>query len=244
MEYTQLLFYFLIFIVAFVYSSVGHGGASGYLALMALFAFDVSVMKVTALTMNLFVSGVAFFVGYRAGYFRLKLLVPLIIGSMPMAFLGAKLDIAQEAYLLFLGIFLLLAGLRIFFQPEVSFEYTNSVHWYTLVLIGMVLGFLSGMLGIGGGIILSPVLLLFRWAKLREVSVLAAAFIFLNSMSGLLGMYSKTLTHIDTLYILVLIGVAGAISGSYSAMKLFSGRTVKIILTIVLSSAGIKLIFF
>lgn len=238
----ELLFYFLIFVVAFLYSSVGHGGASGYLALMAVFAYDIVVMKSTALTMNLFVAGVAFYMGYKAGYFRLKLLIPFILGSMPMAFLGAKIDIEPKIYLFLLGIFLIIASLRIFIQPDTTFEKTKTPHWSILVGVGALLGFLSGMLGIGGGVILSPLMLLFRWAKVKEVSVISAAFIFLNSISGLLGIVSKGIHLSENIFILVVVGLSGAMLGSYSSVNKFSGKTIRYILSMVLFSASLKLI--
>lgn len=244
MEFIYLLFYFLIFIAAYLYSTVGHGGASGYLALMALFAFETEVMKATALTMNLFVAGIAFFVGYKSGYFRPKLLLPFILGSMPLAFIGANIDIEPRVYKISLGIFLLFASTRILFQAEKKLNTTKIAPWYLLTIIGAILGFFSGMIGIGGGIILSPIMLIFHWAKLKEVSAIAAAFIFLNSASGLAGLLLSGFSVDNNIYMLVGIGIVGAILGAYSSTKLFSGKTIQYILSVVLFSASIKMIFF
>lgn len=244
MEYLDFLFYGLVFLTAFLYSSVGHGGASGYLALMALFAFTPDTMKATALTMNLFVAGIAFAVNFKMGYFKPKILIPFVITSIPMAFLGARLPINPTVYKAILGGFLTLVSLRFLFTSSDKFEITKTPNISILLAIGAVLGFLSGMLGIGGGVILSPILLFFHWAKMKQASAVAAAFIFLNSVAGLAGLFSKGYTADSHLGVMVLVGVGGALLGSYSSAKKFSSKTIQYILTIVLFSAGVKLLLF
>jgi len=244
MEYLDLLFYGLIFITAFLYSTVGHGGASGYLALMAIFAFAPETMKATALIMNLFVAGIAFLVNLKSGNFKLPLLLPFAIASIPMAFIGAKVDLDPHVYKIILGVFLFIISFRfIFFKPS-DFDVVKTPHWGVLMLIGAALGYVSGMIGIGGGVILSPIILIFHWAKLKQASAVAAAFIFLNSVSGIWGLYSNGYKASDNLWILVSIGVFGALLGAYSSTQKFTTKTIQYILTVVLFSAGIKLALF
>ena len=237
----NILFYGLVFIIAFMYSTVGHGGASGFLALMALFSFTPELMKFTALTMNLFVSGTAYAINHRMGNFKFRLLIPFIIASIPMVFLGARMPIDPKVYKMVLGIFLLLVGLRFLLLKPGSFDTAKMPKWWILTIVGAVLGFVSGMLGIGGGVILSPIMLLFHWAKLKEVSATVAAFIFLNSASGLLGLFSTGYKASPDIWVLVAIAIAGALMGSYSSVQKFSTKTIQYILTVVLLWAGVKL---
>jgi len=157
----EILFILAICLVAFLYSSVGHGGASGYLALMALFGIEVALMKPSALIMNLFVSSIAFISFYRAGHFRIRLLLPFIITSIPMAFLGATLEVPPELYKKILGVCLFIAALRIVIRPGEDRE-RKKLSLPIALLAGALIGFFSGMIGIGGGIILSHLLLLTR----------------------------------------------------------------------------------
>ena len=243
MEYFNLLFYVIIFLVAFIYSSVGHGGASGYLALMAIFEFAPETMKATALTMNLFVAGIAFYINTKAGNLKSKILIPLVIFSIPMAYFGAKIHIDILVYQFLLGTFLIIVSILFVFFKAQNFENIKNVKWFILLVIGGILGFVSGVLGIGGGVILSPILLLFHWAKLKEASAIASAFIFVNSLSGLIGLFSTGYIAAPNLWLLVSIGVIAAFLGSYSAVNKLSTKTIKYILSIVLFTAGIKLVF-
>lgn len=244
MQYLDFLFYGLVFLTAFLYSSVGHGGASGYLALMSIFAFSPDTMKATALTMNLFVSGIAFFINFRMGYFKPKILFPFVTTSIPFAFVGARIQLNPTLYKIMLGAFLVIISIRFMFFSSQKFDDVKKANTLVLLIIGAILGFLSGMLGIGGGVILSPILLFFHWSKMRQASAIAAAFIFLNSMAGLAGLISKGYSADKHLWLMVLIGVAGALIGSYSSVKKFNTKTIQYILTIVLLSAGIKLMIF
>ncbi len=151
------LFYVLLFIVAFLYASVGHGGASGYLALMALFNFSPAVMKPTALLLNLFVSMVSFIQFYRGKYFRWKLFLPLVVFSIPMAFLGGMVAIQDPVYKTILGLFLIIPICRFLFFKNTDPKDMKPANLYLLLILGAVIGFVSGMIGIGGGIILSPI---------------------------------------------------------------------------------------
>lgn len=240
MEY---LFLFALLIVAFLYSSVGHGGASGYLAIMALFGTQPELMKSSALILNLFVAGLAFIAYYKAGHFRLNLLLPFVLGSIPMSFLGAKLNIDPHLYKVLLGICLSFAVFRLFLK-NVYCKETRSLAFLWAMLIGGFIGFFSGMIGIGGGIILSPVLILFGWANLKETAAVSAMFILLNSISGLAGLLSSGIQLNPEIYSWIIAGVIGAILGSYMGSFKFSFQKLQYILASVLLFAIVKLFVF
>ena len=232
-----------ILIIAFLYSSVGHGGASGYLAIMALFGTQPELMKSSALILNLFVAGLAFTAYYRAGYFRLKLLLPFVLGSIPMSFIGAKMNIDPHLYKILLGICLSFAVFRLFLKNVVCKEHRNLAFVWAM-LIGAFIGFFSGMIGIGGGIILSPLLILFGWANLKETAAVSAMFILLNSVSGLAGLFSSGIQLNHEIYSWILAGIVGAILGSYMGSFKFSFRKLQYILASVLLFAIVKLFIF
>lgn len=180
-------FYILLFIVAFLYASVGHGGASGYLALMALFSVVPEVMKPTALLLNLFVSLTAFIQFYRAKHFVWKVFLPLALASVPMAFVGGLITIDATLYKKILGLLLLFSVVRLLIPSKKNIADLQPSHFYGALLMGGVIGLLSGMIGIGGGIILSPLLLFFKWTDQKQTAAISALFIFVNSASGLMG---------------------------------------------------------
>lgn len=236
-DYWQLL---LIGIMAFLYASVGHGGASGYLALMALFGTSPTLMKSSALILNVFVSLIAFIQYYRAGHFRWNLFWPFVITSIPLSYIGATLPITDSLYKKLLAVALAIAIARMLFQPVDKKETKPVVLWLSLV-IGAAIGLLSGMLGIGGGIILSPVILLLGWGRVKETAAVSALFIFVNSMSGLYGLFQKGFvpnTQLSTWLIAALIGgTLGAYQGSFK----FNLQTLRYILASVLLIAVAKL---
>jgi len=237
----ELIFLVALFVVAFLYSSVGHGGASGYLALMALFGIEIALMKPSALTLNLFVSSIAFISYYRGGHFRLNILLPFAITSIPMAFLGATLDISPELYKKILGVCLLIAALRIVIRPKESSVSRRNLSIPVALLTGAVVGFFSGMIGIGGGIILSPLLLITNWANMKETAAISAAFIFLNSLSGLIGHIMAGMEVSPKIGLWITIAVAGGLAGSYTGSFRFSSNHLKHLVTAVLIIASIKL---
>jgi len=236
----EILFILAICLVAFLYSSVGHGGASGYLALMALFGIEVALMKPSALIMNLFVSSIAFISFYRAGHFRIRLLLPFIITSIPMAFLGATLEVPPELYKKILGVCLFIAALRIVIRPGEDRE-RKKLSLPIALLAGALIGFFSGMIGIGGGIILSPLLLLTRWGGMKETAAVSAAFIFLNSLAGLTGHFTAGMEVSPKIALWIVAVLVGGVLGSWTGGFRLSAMQLKYLITTVLLIASIKL---
>ena len=237
-------FWFLILlpVVAMLYASVGHGGASGYLALMGLFSFVPDKMKPTALLLNLFVSGISFFHFWKAGYHNAKLFLSFAIGSIPFAFLGGMTDVNPKWYKITLGIFLLFAVVRMLFQVKTKKK--SELKYGLAILIGAVIGFFSGMIGIGGGIILSPIILLLGWGSVKESAAVSALFIWVNSLSGLIGNFIVNGNQYDTSSIwYVSLAVFGGFIGAYLGSKKLNLKYLKYVLLLVLLTASIKLIF-
>src|SRR4029078_758463 len=209
------IFYGLLFLVAFFYASVGHGGASGYLALMAIYGVSPEVMKPTALLLNLFVSLVSFIQFYRGGHFRMKLFLPFALASIPMAYVGGLINVETDLYKLIFVLLLLIPIVRFLFFANIKVEEIKKSNIPLSVAIGAVIGFLSGLIGIGGGIILSPVILLLKWADMKQTAAISALFIFVNSLSGLAGQLSKGTHFSPNMYAYVGVAFAGGICGAY-----------------------------
>jgi uncharacterized membrane protein YfcA len=241
MEYLILL---SLFLIAFIYSSVGHGGGTGYLAVLALFGIAPVLMKPTALTLNIFVSGIAFFNYYRAGYFKWKLVFPFLITSVPGAYFGAMTKIDSSTYKIILGVFLLIAIGRMLFVPMAIKENSKNIPFVWALLIGAVLGFFSGMIGIGGGIILSPVIVLMHWANLKESAAASALFILLNSVSGLLAVTGGGIAVDHRILIWIFVGVVGGVFGSHIGSLILKPEKLKFMLAGVLLLASVKLFIF
>ena len=237
------LFYILLFLIAFLYSSVGHGGASGYLALMAIFSVSPLVMKPTALTLNLFVSLTSFIQFYRGKHFNWKIFIPFAIASIPMAFLGGRIHVDADIYKRILGILLLVPIIRFLFFSNIRVDEIKQSNILLSLFVGGVIGFLSGLIGIGGGIILSPVLLLLKWSDMKQTAGISALFIFVNSLSGLAGQLTKGVTISADMYAYVAIAFAGGLCGAYFGSLKFNQNILKYMLAAVLIVASYKLIF-
>ena len=237
------LFYGLLFVVAFLYASVGHGGGSGYLALMAIFSFPPEVMKPTALLLNLFVSAVSFIQFYRGGHFKWKLFLPFAIASVPLAYYGGLMSVDGNMYKRILGLILIIPIVRFLFFPNIPVEAIKKSNISLSLLIGGIIGFLSGLIGIGGGIILSPVLLLLKWTDQKQTAAISAAFIFVNSLSGLIGQRTKGIHFSTDMYAYVAIAFVAGICGAYFGSLKFKQTVLKNTLAAVLMLAAYKLIF-
>ncbi len=237
--------YPLLFIVACLYSSVGHGGASGYLALFAIFGIVSSALAPIALVLNIIVASTSFLIYHHSGYFTLRLLLPFIVSSIPAAFLGGWITITDEVFGFLLGSILLLTGLRLLFSPvvEKKVQVTGRTIWFLGVPIGLVLGGVAGMIGIGGGVFLSPIILLLGWADVKRTAAVSAAFIVLNSISGLTGHIVRGNLIFEPILPIGGIVIAGALIGSYLGAKSIPQRYLQLALGIVLVVASLKLFF-
>ena len=244
MDFESSLFYVLIPFVAFLYSSVGHGGASGYLALMAVFSFPSETMKYTALLLNLFVAGIAFYHYYKAGYFNKKLFLYFALGSVPAAFIGGLWSLDPWLYKKILGGILFFAIVRMIFNKQKSSHQIKEIPLLVALSVGASIGLISGLIGIGGGIILTPLILLFHWGNIKEAAAVSALFIWVNSLAGLLGQFSSGFTPTIDTVVLVFLALIGGLFGSYLGSQKWNNRLLEYFLVLVLTSAGIKLILF
>ncbi len=244
MVHYELLFVIGLMLIAFFYSSVGHGGASGYLALMALFGFAPESIRYYALILNLVVSAIAFFSYYKAGFFRWRKVVPFLISSIPAAYIGATFSINPTAYKIILGIMLLIAVTRMLLIRNTENDTTYDPPILLALGIGLVLGLVSGIIGIGGGILLSPILILAKYARIKEASASSALFIFLNSASGLAGLLNNRFSFQPTIIYWIMGVMIAGLLGSAIGSRSISELNLKRVLSLVLVAASIKLFFF
>jgi len=231
----------LIAIAAILYSSVGHGGASGYLAAMALFGMEPAMMKPAALTMNIFVTVLVLARMSGAGLFNWRLFLPFAVASIPMAFVGGAYTIHSAAYRVLVGLSLLLAMWRLLWDAEDSAR-IRAPGLLVALPVGGLLGLVSGLTGVGGGIFLSPLLLLFHWTNMRGSVAIAAAFILVNSIAGLAGYATTAAEWPDGIPLLVCTAVCGALVGSELGLRRFAPQQLRRVLAVVLAIAGAKLI--
>jgi uncharacterized protein len=240
---SELLLATCIFIAAILYSSVGHGGASGYLAAMALFGVAPAVMKPTALVLNIIVAAIATTKFYRAGCFDKSLFWQFAIGSIPCAFIGGSIVLPTQIYKPILGIVLLYAAGRLGLnQGSSQPQQPHALSIWLGIGLGMAIGLLSGLTGVGGGIFLSPLLLLMGWATMKQAAGVSAAFILVNSISGLLGYLTKFPTLPSSLWIWAICAAVGGWIGSEYGSKRIGSHKLQMLLGVVLAIAGVKLI--
>ena len=231
-----------ITIVAFLYSSVGHAGASGYIATMTLFGLATTVIRPTALVLNILVATIGSFQFWKAGHFSWKLFWPFALLSVPAAYCGGYLQPSASILRILIGFVLLLSAARLFFRKKDP-EQTNPPLKPVAIGVGAGLGFLSGLTGTGGGIFLTPLILFCKWAVIRQAAAVSALFILVNSIGGLVG-YFTAKHSIPTLGIYLAIpAVIGGTIGSYLGSRRLPARGIAIFLAIVLTIAGCKLIF-
>lgn len=234
----------LLFFAAALYSTVGHGGASAYLAIMALFAVAPETMRPTALALNLVVAALASWRFWRAGQTDLKLLVMFAATAVPAAFIGGGIEVPADIYRPLVGILLWIAALRLFWQPlRLAHREAKAVNIAVALPVGALLGLLAGLTGTGGGIFLSPLIILFGWADARRTSGVAAGFILLNSIAGLVGNISSVQSLPAELPLYVLVVAAGAMIGTWLGASHLAKPKLLQGLGLVLVIAGAKLIF-
>ena len=238
----ELLIILAVFLVAVLYSSVGHGGASGYLAVMALLSVSADVTRPTALVLNLFVASIAFIQFYRAGNFDWKVFLPFAAASVPMAYLGGMIHLPTTVYKIILGVTLMLAAIRLAINIESGRKPVAPQVWICLV-VGAILGLISGLVGVGGGIFLTPILLLMNWTETKKAAGISALFILVNSISGLLGNRAQVLELPTTVWVWIIAAVIGGIIGATLGSFRFNSLTLRRVLAFGLLIAGVKLIF-
>lgn len=232
-----------IFAVALLYSCVGHGGASGYIAVMALAGLAPAVLKPTALVLNILVSAVAMASFLRAGHFSWPLFWPFAVTSIPFSFFGGFLNLPPQYYRPLVGVILILAAGHLLVREAPDEKSIVPSQPLVSLCIGAVLGFLSGLTGVGGGIFLSPLLLLLGWARARETSGVAALFILVNSSAGLLGHLGSLQVVPPFTPLLATTALVGGIIGSFLGSRRLPAVAVVRTLAVVLVIAGGKLIF-
>jgi uncharacterized membrane protein YfcA len=242
MEATGLLIIAAIFVVAILYSSVGHGGASGYLAVMAFLSVAPTVTRPTALVLNLFVASIGAFQFYRAGHFSWKLFWPFAVTSIPFAFLGGMITLPTHIYKTLLGLVLLFAAFRLAWKFSKDVDPVPPKIWIALIC-GAAMGLLSGLVGVGGGIFLTPLLLLMNWGETKTAAGISALFILVNSVSGLLGNYKQVRVLPADVWYWIAAAVAGGVIGSLLGSRKFDSLMLRRVLAAVLLFASVKLIF-
>jgi len=236
----------LFFVTAILYASVGFGGGSTYLALMLIWDIPYYIFPVIALICNIFVVSGNSFNYIKAGNLNLKLLVPYLIGSIPLAFIGGSLQIDKNLFEIFLFVVLTLAGtlLLINFKSYDDNESTyRNVPTFVSITIGAILGFVSGVVGIGGGIFLSPILFLIKAAKPKHIVTAASLFIFINSISGVIGQLTKNivLSDISNYWYLFLVVIIGGHIGNYLNLKIFPTRLLALITSVLVLFVAIRI---
>ncbi len=233
-------------VAAFGYASVGHGGASAYLAALALAGVAPSQMRPIALVLNILVSAIGTYKFWRAGYFRWRLFWPFASVSIPLAFLGGAITLPGHAYKVLVGVVLIYAAWQLWHSARAGAEMREvrdpPLAW--AMLVGAGLGLLAGLTGVGGGIFLSPLLLLLGWAGTKQTSAVAAPFILVNSIAGIAGAFTaKAATLPSQLWILALAVLIGGWLGAEYGSRRFTNPFIRRLLAVVLASAGAKMVF-
>jgi uncharacterized membrane protein YfcA len=232
-----------LFLGAILYTSVGHAGASAYIAIMTLFDLPPLVIKPTALTLNIFVSSYTSFRYMRSNFFNKSLFKYLVIGSIPAAFIGGHINLPSQIYKPIIGILLLISGVRFLVQALQVDRAQRSINSGLAVLIGACVGLLSGITGTGGGIFLSPMIIWLGWVSVKQASGTVAGFIFVNSVAGLLGNMQSAQSLPAELPLFVVAVLLGAFIGTRFGISRFSSTGIKRALGLVLLIAGAKFIF-
>lgn len=237
----------LFLVIAFLYSSVGHAGASGYLAIMSLLSFAPESIKPISLVLNCVVAAIASYKFISLGYFDKRIFTIIVSTSIPFAFIGGWMQLPPNYFKLFAGVFLLFSSILLvlkgLFSKENNVVTVKKINLSVGLLMGAVIGFVSGLIGVGGGIFLSPILILMGWATIKNTSGISALFILVNSMAGFIGHYSYVEKFDASLLIYAIIVAIGGYIGAHFGSKKMSAFWITLFLVMVLFSAGIKFIF-
>ena len=230
-----------VFVIALLYSSVGHAGASGYIAVMSLLSLAPVEIKPIALALNILVASIGSFQFWRAGHFSWSLFWPFALLAVPFAFIGGYLNLPTRVFQVIVGIVLLFSAAQFLIRPPVEGE-PHPPARPLAVGVGAGLGLLSGLTGTGGGIFLTPLLIFMRWARTKNAAATSALFILLNSIAGLLGNFSATQKFPKFGLSLLFAAAAGGVIGSHFGSRRFEPTLIKRLLAVVLVIAGFKLI--
>ena len=238
----------LFFVTAILYASVGFGGGSTYLALLLLWGVPYFIFPVVALTCNIIVVSGNCFNYIRAGNLNLKLLIPYLIGSIPLAFIGGSLPIEKEFFEILLFVVLTIAGVLLLFKfnsYDDKIEIFRKIPILVSILIGGILGFVSGVAGVGGGIFLSPILFLLKAGKPKHIVTAASLFILINSLSGIFGQLTKStvLNEIQNYWFLFLAVLIGGQIGNFLNLKIFPTRILALVTATLVLFVAIRMAF-
>jgi uncharacterized membrane protein YfcA len=243
-EFSNLVIALCLLLGAVLYTSVGHAGSSAYIAVMTLFNLPSTVIRPTALTLNIAVSAYASWRYIRNKFFDKKLFLSLSLGAIPAAFIGGHINLPSEIYKPVVGVLLIVSGLRFIFVAATRDRELKAVNYPLAIAMGIAIGFLSGITGTGGGIFLSPLIIWLGWNHVKQASGTVAAFIFVNSVAGLLGNYRSTSELPDTLPLFLGAVIIGALIGTRLGISRFTSVGVKRALGLVLIIAGLKFSLF
>ncbi|MDA9084976.1 sulfite exporter TauE/SafE family protein [Candidatus Pelagibacter sp.] len=238
----------LFFITAILYSSVGFGGGSTYLALLLIWGVPYTIFPIIALTCNIIVVSGNCFNYIRAGNLNFKLLMPYLIGSIPLAFIGGSLPVDKKNFEILLFFVLSVAGCLLLFNfksYDDKKESYKNISYFMSIIIGGILGFVSGIVGIGGGIFLSPILFLLKVAKPKHIVTSASLFILINSVFGIIGQLTKNLNFSDMygyFYLLIAVLIGGQI-GNYLNLKILPTRVLALITSALVLFVAIRMGF-
>jgi uncharacterized protein len=236
-----VLLFLGVFSMALLYSSVGHAGASGYIAVMSLLSLAPATIKPTALALNILVASIAAWRFARAGHFNWPLFWPFALLAIPLAFVGGQMNLPAWLFQRLLGAVLLFSAWRLFGQAGPEKE-TGAPPWWGALLCGGLIGLLAGLTGTGGGIFLTPLLLFAGWAQAKEAAAVSALFILCNSVAGLLGNWASTSTLPGFIWPLLAVAALGGWLGSGWGSQRFAPALIKRFLGAVLVVAGLKLL--
>ena len=243
----DILLGLLFFAAALLYSSVGHGGGSGYLAAMALLGMPPAMMRPTALVMNIGVAAISLYKFARAGGFKWRLFLPFALTSVPMAFVGGRVQLPVTWFGMLLGIVLLFSAVRLFTETLQRDGAAGAVRGPPPVpvalLVGAGIGLLSGLTGVGGGIFLSPLVVLMGWGTVRDSAAPTAAFILVNSASGLIGLLTRQPALPEALPFWVVAVLVGGLIGATLGSRRLGNTGLRRALAAVLLVAGAKMVF-
>ena len=242
-ENIDLVISLCLMLGAVLYTSVGHAGASVYIAILTLFGLSSHIIKPTALVLNICIASFTSWRFIKKGFFDLKVLTPIAIGAIPFAFLGGYINAPSHVYKAIVGVILIVSAISLL--TKTSERIDSNVHqpkFLFAVASGAAIGFLAGLTGTGGGIFLSPLILFLGWSSTRKTSGIAALFILLNSLFGLAGNYASVQNLPSQLPLFVIATMIGAVIGTTLGIKFYSANAIKKALALVLLIAGLKLL--